>query len=103
MNKFLTETGTLKKIDLDGTGSKSVLSSFSVDCYVEWSRKRTINTDGDEIVANATVFIKPHDSIDVSHKRWDFTFESETYKVEKINRIKKIGKNTVDHYEAMLR
>lgn len=103
MKKFLTETGTLKKIALDGTGSESVESEFDVTCYVEWNRRRVINEDGDEVMANAVVFIEPDDQIDVSHKRWDFGFESETYKVEKLSRIKKIGSNIIDHFEGYLK
>lgn len=100
--EFNTETGTLKKIVIDGTGSESVDSSFTVDCYVEWSRTRVTNEDGEQITAEATVFITPHDSIDVSHKRWDFDFEGQTYKVEKLDRIKKIGTNVIDHFEAVI-
>lgn len=101
-NIFQTETGTLKKITLDGSGSESVDSSFSVDCSVEWGRNRVIGEDGEEITAEARVFISPHDSIDVSHKRWDFEFEGEDYKVETLNRIKDIGTNNISHYEAMI-
>lgn len=100
---FQTETGTLKKITLNGTGSESVKEEIEVECHVEWTRSRVINEDGEEITANAQVFITPDDKIDISHKRWDFEFEGADYKVEKLGRVKDIGTNDISHFEAMIR
>lgn len=101
-NAFQTATATLKKITKDGFGDETVASSFTVEIDPVLGKRRVYTMENEEITGRTTI-ISPHDSIDVSHDRWDLEYDGRNYQIEQLTPFYTIGTNTLEHVEAVLR
>lgn len=99
---FQTTTATMRKITTDGYGDESVSESFTVSIDPDVSKTQTYDIDGNVISAKQT-FISAHDSIDLTHDKWELQYNGNIYDVKELEPRHDIGTNNVDHIRVILR
>jgi len=99
---FQTVEATMKKITVDGFGDETASTTFTVDIDPVLGRRRIFTNDQEEIEGFETV-ISPNSNIDLTHERWDLTYNGRTYQIEGLEPFYVIGTDEIDHYEATLR
>lgn len=100
--QFQTATATMKKITKNGFGDETVSLSFTVEIDPVLGKRRVYTKENEEITGRTTI-ITPHDSIDVSHERWDLEYDGRDYQIEQLTPFYTIGTNELEHVECVLR
>lgn len=101
-SEFQTDTATMKKITTDGAGDETVASSFTVDIDPVFGFQRVYTQDDVAVTGRSTV-ISPHDSIDVTHNNWKITYNGTDYDVEELTPFYRIGTDTLESVQVILR
>lgn len=98
---FQTTTATMRKITTDGYGDETASSTFTVDIDPDLALTHTYDIDGNVISAKQT-FISAHDSIDLTHDKWELTYNGNTYDIKEMYPRHDIGTNNLDHIRVIL-
>ncbi|NIT56780.1 MAG: hypothetical protein GWN00_11270, partial [Aliifodinibius sp.] len=72
-SEFTLSEATMQKITTDGAGDETVSSSFTVEIDPVLGFRRIFTRDNEEVNGAETI-IAPHDSIDVSHRKWKLVY-----------------------------
>lgn len=99
---FNTTTATMKKITTDGYGDQTVASSFTVEIDPVLGKKNRFDDEG-EIYTGLQTIITAHDSIDVTHDKWQLEYNGRNYQIEEMLPMYSIGGNVLEHVEVVLR
>ena len=106
---FQNDAATLKRYDVDFTGSLVEVQSIPVGCDVQLHSRRSVDANGEEFTTSAVVFITPNTDLNavtienLTKKTWRLDYEAVESPVGSIKRVRKPGKDKISHYELELK
>lgn len=102
---FQSATGTLKKTSMDGYGNPSVDDSLSVEIDPTFGWTRTFTRYGEAVEGQTTIITGTglQAFYDESHFGYVLTYNGKDWQVENPVPFYKIGTDTLEHLEVVLR
>lgn len=105
--RLMTHRATMIRLQADASGSEAdTVSVAGVACFFEYNRRRTISRQGEEVTANAVLFMPASVAgYDPAHDMWEFTDSRDpSRRLRQVNlkRIDDPRTGATHHYEIDL-
>lgn len=107
-SSFQNDGATLNRYSLDFSGSLSLDQAIPVQADVQYRNSRSLNSEGEEIVTSADVFVTPNPVLDglsielLTKSTWKLDYEGVETMVATLKRVRYPGKDKISHYELKL-
>lgn len=106
---FQNDAATLNRYKREFNGDMTLVEQIPVECDVQFEYKRIISRDGEEVTTSAAVFVTPNEALlaksmkDLRQQPWRLAYGGDEHDVEAFDRIRKPGRDQIDHFELRLR